>query len=237
MEIRLRFTFLEFSDERDTQPSAVRSSSLPPSFAPRTSHKTRSSSFRQDTDGEQVQRQLDNNTSGSLPSDSDWLPRDFTCAGSAGHPHLCSRPCVYMLKAGHCSGGVGCGFCHLPHQQLREQKLAKKARALLQAMPKPDFIKMMWSLIREKLLCAGQEVIWTVHGILEEEMHHHETSTPEGDLRVFSQSQIWKLQQEIQRTRMNLASLLAFIARRCHGRNQGRLRDMLTDMRQRAGDI
>ena len=185
----------------------------------------------------EVQRQLDNNTSGSLPSDSDWLPRDFTCAGSAGHPHLCSRPCVYMLKAGHCSGGVGCGFCHLPHQQLREQKLAKKARALLQAMPKPDFIKMMWSLIREKLLCAGQEVIWTVHGILEEEMHHHETSTPEGDLRVFSQSQIWKLQQEIQRTRMNLASLLAFIARRCHGRNQGRLRDMLTDMRQRAGDI
>ena len=34
--------------------------------------------------------------------------------GSYGHPNICRRPCILMMR-GTCQKGADCGFCHLAH--------------------------------------------------------------------------------------------------------------------------
>ncbi|CAE7391225.1 RBCMT [Symbiodinium sp. CCMP2456] len=53
--------------------------------------------------------------------------------GSLGHPELCRRPCIYLLKGGACHAGHACNFCHLTHCTL-DAKLDQKQRRLLQKM-------------------------------------------------------------------------------------------------------
>eukprot|EP00439_Symbiodinium_sp_Y106_P039671 s4794_g4.t2 len=53
--------------------------------------------------------------------------------GSLGHPELCRRPCIYLLKGGACHAGRTCSFCHLTHCTL-DAKLDQKQRRLLQKM-------------------------------------------------------------------------------------------------------
>ena len=36
--------------------------------------------------------------------------------GSFGHPQMCSRPCVYIVKRGFCHHGSQCGYCHGTHE-------------------------------------------------------------------------------------------------------------------------
>ena len=167
---------------------------------------------------------------------TDGAPPQADSAGSIGHPHLCFRPCVYLLKTGTCSEGSGCGFCHMPHQELREQKLAKSARARAQSMPKQDFIRMVWRLLENKLHHVDQEAVWTVHEILQDEIQPDHDQTSASRKCMMTPSRIWRLQQEIRGTHMNLASLVAFAARQCSERNQDRLRNLLFQMRKHAGE-
>lgn len=54
--------------------------------------------------------------------------------GSAGHPELCKRPCLYFV-AGQCSNGAACSFCHMGHSG-RQAHLDKRNREKLKELPK-----------------------------------------------------------------------------------------------------
>ena len=58
--------------------------------------------------------------------------------GSFGHPHFCTRPCVYISKGRVCPCGTACAYCHFPHRatskpdwKLRQRLLAANDQELL----------------------------------------------------------------------------------------------------------
>ena len=256
MKIRQRFTFLEFLDEEDVQPSLTRSWSLPWSLAPCASAAENLSNMRAASHGAPSEDAMSSDDSRQmsevfLASACNFLlaaaevhaeeacgkilhradEQHSKCAGSIGHPRLCSRPCVHVVKRGVCSL-PDCCFCHLPHQN-REQKLTKKARALAQSMPKSDFIRMCWRLLHGQLFDVGPEAVQTVHAILSEEMlKEHDEAILHS--MALSPGQVWKLQKSIQDTRMNLASLLMFAARCSCDHTKDRLRHVVEQMRIQA---
>jgi len=69
--------------------------------------------------------------------------------GSAGHPELCPRPCLYF-SAGECVNGATCEFCHRPHPK-RPAHLNKRHRQLLRTLPFHDTVGIVIPIIREKL--------------------------------------------------------------------------------------
>jgi len=69
--------------------------------------------------------------------------------GSFGHPELCSRPCLYF-KAGECSNGMECCFCHASHPT-RAVHLDKYNRQTLQKMDLADRFVLMAPVLRSKL--------------------------------------------------------------------------------------
>ena len=54
---------------------------------------------------------------------------------SCGHPEMCSRPCVYMFRRGHCSFGLQCSFCHAPHD-VAPYKMRPRLRRLFAHLPR-----------------------------------------------------------------------------------------------------
>ena len=100
-------------------------------------------------------------------------------------------------------------------------------------MPKSDFSRMSWRLLHGQLFDVGPEAVQTVHAILSEEMlkEHDEAIL---NSMALSPGQVWKLQKSIQDTRMNLASLLMFAARRSCDHTKDRLRHVVEQMRVQA---
>ena len=68
--------------------------------------------------------------------------------GSAGHPELCFKPCLY-LAYGACPRGAECGFCHLPH---KGGKLRKTDRELLRQLGEADRLALTLPYLRGKNL-------------------------------------------------------------------------------------
>ncbi|CAE7655281.1 unnamed protein product [Symbiodinium sp. CCMP2592] len=76
--------------------------------------------------------------------------------GSLGHPELCHRPCVYILKGSVCRYGASCQFCHHgPGQHSPMPKLDQEQRARLQGLSEEDRVSLLIPHIREKALAAG----------------------------------------------------------------------------------
>jgi hypothetical protein len=73
--------------------------------------------------------------------------------GSAGHPEFCSRPCLYA-RAGRCSNGESCLFCHLPHTR-RAARLDRAHRQQLRNMPFPERMSAVLLVVRDKLIAGG----------------------------------------------------------------------------------
>lgn len=73
-----------------------------------------------------------------------------TNAGSEGHPHLCSRPCLYFAS-GSCANRESCGYCHAEHPK-RGAQLSRKHREVLQAMPAPVSKAFVLPLLHRKVL-------------------------------------------------------------------------------------
>ncbi|CAE7393018.1 unnamed protein product [Symbiodinium natans] len=50
---------------------------------------------------------------------------------SYGHPHLCARRCVLIVKGGACPSGAACRFCHMQHddQPVRADRRLRQIRA------------------------------------------------------------------------------------------------------------
>mmetsp|Transcript_126214 Transcript_126214/g.353470 ORF Transcript_126214/g.353470 Transcript_126214/m.353470 type:complete len:296 (-) Transcript_126214:302-1189(-) len=70
--------------------------------------------------------------------------------GSIGHPHLCSKPCIFAVS-GTCEGGNACSFCHLPHDKIRPCHLDKQQRAHLEGMDSVEQAILLLSLLGSKL--------------------------------------------------------------------------------------
>mmetsp|Transcript_2056 Transcript_2056/g.5974 ORF Transcript_2056/g.5974 Transcript_2056/m.5974 type:complete len:341 (-) Transcript_2056:594-1616(-) len=68
--------------------------------------------------------------------------------GSTGHPHLCSRPCLYFAS-GQCANGRSCNFCHAPHSK-RLAHLDKKHREALRALPAAKAKALVFPVLQEK---------------------------------------------------------------------------------------
>lgn len=90
------------------------------------------------------------------PKCAQWLPvppvsaSSPVPAGSAGHPYVCSRPCLYFA-AGACEGGSACGFCHLLHLK-RRVNVSRKSKDALEAMPAATALALVMPLLRKKVL-------------------------------------------------------------------------------------
>ena len=57
--------------------------------------------------------------------------------GSFGHPTLCSRPCVYIVKSGFCHHGSQCGYCHGTREK-GPVKIRKNLRMLLARLSREE---------------------------------------------------------------------------------------------------
>mmetsp|Transcript_58738 Transcript_58738/g.110019 ORF Transcript_58738/g.110019 Transcript_58738/m.110019 type:complete len:236 (+) Transcript_58738:30-737(+) len=78
-----------------------------------------------------------------------------TFPGSFGHPFLCNRPCVHMMRAGFCSQGPACGYCHEDHSSQSVKKLDKQQRKLMQQMPPKDLLELLLPHIHQQIANAG----------------------------------------------------------------------------------
>ncbi|CAE7038908.1 unnamed protein product [Symbiodinium sp. CCMP2592] len=74
--------------------------------------------------------------------------------GSLGHPVLCHRPCVYILKGSKCRQGASCQFCH-HSQHSPVPKLDQEQRARVQGLSDEDLVSLLIPHIREQALAAG----------------------------------------------------------------------------------
>eukprot|EP00439_Symbiodinium_sp_Y106_P015133 s1499_g2.t1 len=96
--------------------------------------------------------------------------------GTRGHPFLCSRPCVLMVKVRGCEAGADCQFCHLPHSGYA--KPDKHQREYLRQLDDQERLAYYLPKIREKAEKAGFVAqASTVIQLLESELYE-DPSTP-----------------------------------------------------------
>lgn len=76
-----------------------------------------------------------------------------TNIGSAGHPELCRRPCIFFGGA-RCNQGESCNFCHSNHVE-RIQNLDKRNRQVLRSLPQADRLALVFPLLQERAKAAG----------------------------------------------------------------------------------
>ncbi|CAJ1396323.1 unnamed protein product [Effrenium voratum] len=67
--------------------------------------------------------------------------------GSAGHPQLCNKPCLF-LRLGECPHGAECRFCHLPHPN--PAKLDKRMRETMRGLPPAEVLALLLPHLRVK---------------------------------------------------------------------------------------
>lgn len=83
------------------------------------------------------------------PSAQEEVSAAICNPGSAGHPELCMRPCIYFAS-GHCTNGNTCEFCHLGHPK-RPVHLDKRHRELLRSMATADVSALVLPVIKSKV--------------------------------------------------------------------------------------
>ncbi|CAE7352251.1 unnamed protein product [Symbiodinium natans] len=76
--------------------------------------------------------------------------------GSAGHPELCRRPCIYFAL-GQCINLADCNFCHLPHNN-RSATLDKNQRQVIKEMSQHEFLSVVTRCLQSKAVEGGFEL-------------------------------------------------------------------------------
>eukprot|EP00933_Yihiella_yeosuensis_P076644 TRINITY_DN8650_c0_g1_i5.p1 TRINITY_DN8650_c0_g1~~TRINITY_DN8650_c0_g1_i5.p1 ORF type:complete len:296 (-),score=53.20 TRINITY_DN8650_c0_g1_i5:75-962(-) len=71
--------------------------------------------------------------------------------GSAGHPELCRRPCMFAAT-GNCGSGANCNFCHMVH---KHQNLDKRLRNQLRSLNDVERVSLLACAIRERIETIG----------------------------------------------------------------------------------
>jgi len=69
--------------------------------------------------------------------------------GSVGHPHLCSRACIYFANDG-CKNGQNCKFCHMPHPS-RSIRLDKKNRTNFRSKPFGEVVALVVPILERQI--------------------------------------------------------------------------------------
>jgi len=71
--------------------------------------------------------------------------------GSAGHPEICRKPCMFAAK-GNCESGMNCSFCHMDH---RSQNLDKRHREQLRKMREEYRVTLFSEVFEERAIATG----------------------------------------------------------------------------------
>ncbi|CAL1136290.1 unnamed protein product [Cladocopium goreaui] len=106
----------------------------------------------------------------SLPSNEIGAPRvqEIPSPGSHGHPNICRRPCILLVK-GKCQKGSACGFCHLEHE-LRIPSFDKQQRDYLKLLPRAIFLQMILPYVRKTVEASELPGACQVLQLLESEI-------------------------------------------------------------------
>ena len=85
----------------------------------------------------------------------------LTNPGSAGHPHLCRRPCLHF-RMGYCGHGRECNFCHESHPE-KAAKLDKKQREIMQTLSSKEVAALIFEFVKSKVsqaeIVGGQRLL------------------------------------------------------------------------------
>ena len=151
------------------------------------------------------------------------LPPYEGLPGSYGHPELCHRPCVHMLKSGSCLAGASCGFCHEKHDR-PVWKLSKRLRSMLKEMPRATLMDLLLRqiydrVVKHQLLFEAKELLQFLQSERFAEPQPTHPNADHGDLRRLA----WELSR---------LSLLALAPRS----NQQTLRFDFLKVGRRGGD-
>jgi hypothetical protein len=82
--------------------------------------------------------------------------------GSAGHPELCRRPCIFHAQ-GKCGNGSSCTYCHVEHDQ-RTLNFDKRQREHLRSLSEAERLALVLPVLKEKavskaLVAQTQELL------------------------------------------------------------------------------
>ena len=224
MEVRLRFTFLEFVDEPDEsdEPLSPRSASEPPSFRP--VHVQRTPPLAVPVPAHRLEDGAELPTPNPEPPPELW-----PSLGSAGHPELCSRRCLHFARD-VCSHGAGCHFCHMTTHP-PDRKMQRSDRELLHSLSLPDLLRTTWRVLERRIQARRTEAE-PIFELLTLELSQGFMG-PAGRSRPTDQ-QLQELQWSLSRSAMNFASLITFISSRCRPASRDQLLALLARMREEA---
>lgn len=86
---------------------------------------------------------------------------ELTNPGSAGHPHLCRRPCLHF-RMGYCGHGGECNFCHEAHPE-KAAKLDKKQREIMQKLSSKEVAALIFEFVKSQVsqteIVGGQRLL------------------------------------------------------------------------------
>ena len=233
MKIFYRFTFLHFCEEEDEEEDDTahgRSLSAPPSFGGMTS-ATSASAEAQPVEGGDVVTTV----ATAAACEEDVCPSDKEPAnpcnqhseGSAGHPVLCTRPCVHVASGRPCPAGRQCGFCHRPHAD--PLKIDKRLR---EELADPACLRLAQQLMWQMAQAEGFPDTDTIFDILEWEISRGNGPSGASSTGSSSSSECTvsgRLRKVLQR--LSFAALLTLVANSCGHASRQALLDSLEHLR------
>jgi hypothetical protein len=81
-------------------------------------------------------------------------PPEVLNPGSAGHPEMCAKICLYFLR-GNCENGSRCGYCHCPHTSSRKANLDRMSRDFIRDVHHSEAYRLMLPEVLKKLQRQG----------------------------------------------------------------------------------
>jgi hypothetical protein len=121
--------------------------------------------------------------------------------GSAGHPELCRRPCIFYAQ-GKCTSGSSCTYCHFEHNQ-RSVNFDKRQREHLRTLSEAERLALVLPVLKQKALTNG--LLAQTHKVLEL-LESHQSLLP----RPLLQRETGKLQKTM--SKMPFSTLLACVS-------------------------
>jgi len=135
-----------------------------------------------------------------------------TNSGSRGHPFLCKRPCVRMVRSGFCEMDEECDYCHMPHQT--RSKLDSRHRKYCQTMPKAEFLSIMENMIQQKAEDVQSCDLNAILEVIHEEIADPDPVSSEAEETVHMKAAARKKFAKVLSS-LNLSALMSFTCLRC----------------------
>ncbi|CAL1151018.1 unnamed protein product [Cladocopium goreaui] len=144
--------------------------------------------------------------------------------GSYGHPNICRRPCIFMVR-GACEKGAECGFCHVTHE-VRFPSFDRHQREFLKHLPPLAFMDLILPYVREKVEGSALPGADQVLQLLESETV----------VRASGENALQRIPRRVRYVleRMSLANLVSLICSTMSGRFPKLIVNELKDLRETA---